>query len=56
MDEIRDRFGTTAVRRARLLTSGERMSAWLMPGDAPDAVDDLFGERPAGTARARRRA
>jgi DNA polymerase-4 len=56
MDEIRDRFGTTAVRRARLLTSGERMSAWLMPGDAPDAVDDLFGERPARTARARRRA
>ncbi|WCB93568.1 DNA polymerase [Baekduia alba] len=45
MDAIRDRFGTTAVRRARLLTSGDRMSAWLMPGDAPDAVDDLFADR-----------
>src|SRR4051794_24972573 len=51
MDAIRDRFGTTAVRRARLLTSGDRMSAWLMPGDAPDAVDDLFAERRPGGAR-----
>src|SRR3954452_8537863 len=32
MDQIRDRFGTTAVQRARLLTTGGRMSAWLMPG------------------------
>jgi DNA polymerase-4 len=41
MDQIRDRFGTTAVRRARLLTTGDRMSAWLMPGDAPDDVEGL---------------
>jgi hypothetical protein len=29
------------VRRARLLTTSTRMSAWLMPGDAPDDVDGL---------------
>jgi DNA polymerase-4 len=40
-DAIRDRFGTTAVRRARLLTTSSRMSAWLMPGDAPDDVEGL---------------
>jgi DNA polymerase-4 len=41
MDAIRDRFGTTAVRRATLLTTSDRMSAWLMPGDAPDDVEGL---------------
>jgi DNA polymerase-4 len=45
MDAIRDRFGTTAVRHATLLTTSDRMSAWLMPGDAPDTIDDLFTDR-----------
>src|SRR4051812_40297168 len=41
MDAIRDRFGATAVRPARLLTTSQRMSAWLMPGDAPDDLEGL---------------
>jgi DNA polymerase-4 len=41
MDAIRDRFGTTAVRPARLVGRSDRMSAWLMPGDAPDDLEGL---------------
>jgi DNA polymerase-4 len=41
VDAIRDRFGTTAVRSARLLATGQRTAAWLMPGDAPEDVEDL---------------
>ncbi|HEY6759782.1 MAG TPA: DNA polymerase IV [Baekduia sp.] len=45
IDAIRDTFGTTSLSRARLLTTSRRTSAWLMPGDAPDAVDDLIADR-----------
>ena len=42
IDAIRDRFGTATISRARLLNSPTRTSAWLMPDDTPDTVDDLF--------------
>lgn len=42
IDAIRDRFGTATIARARLLDSPARSSAWLMPGDTPDTIDDLF--------------
>ena len=36
LDEVRDRFGTTAVTRASLLSRGPRLATWLFPdgGDA----------------------
>lgn len=34
LDDVRERFGTTAITRAALLDGGEEVSAWLMPGDA----------------------
>lgn len=37
-DAIRDRFGTRSVQRAALLRSGDRGSAWLMPGDDADGL------------------
>jgi DNA polymerase-4 len=36
LDEIRNRFGTEAVTRAALLGRSQTLSAWLLPGDAPD--------------------
>ena len=37
LDELRERFGPTAVTRASLLGRGARFSPSLMPGDEPDA-------------------
>jgi DNA polymerase-4 len=42
VDAIRDRFGTATISRARLLDASPRTSAWLMPDDTPETVDDLF--------------
>jgi DNA polymerase-4 len=42
IDAIRDRFGTATISRARLLNTSTRTSAWLMPDDSPETVDDLF--------------
>jgi DNA polymerase-4 len=42
IDAIRDRFGTATISRARLLNTPTRTSAWLMPDDSPETVDDLF--------------
>ena len=42
IDAIRDRFGTSTISRARLLNTPTRTSAWLMPDDTPDTIDDLF--------------
>jgi DNA polymerase-4 len=36
VDRIRDRYGSTALRRAALLHTDDVMSPWLMPGDAAD--------------------
>ena len=33
LDEVRDRFGTTAVTRAALVKRDARSTAYLMPGD-----------------------
>ena len=33
LDEVRDRFGTTAVTRASLLGRGPRLATWLFPGE-----------------------
>ncbi|MEA2442035.1 MAG: polymerase [Thermoleophilaceae bacterium] len=40
IDAIRDRFGAEAVTRAVLIGRGERMAAWLMPGEetVPPAI------------------
>jgi DNA polymerase IV len=35
LDELRERFGADAVRRATLLDRGPRLSAHLLPGDEP---------------------
>ena len=37
MDEVRDRFGSTAVTRAVLLGRGPRLATWLFPEDDDDA-------------------
>ena len=37
LDEMRERFGADAVTRAALLGRGERVAAWLFPGEEPDA-------------------
>jgi DNA polymerase IV len=42
IDAIRDRFGTSTISRARLLSTPARTSAWLMPDDTPETLDDLF--------------
>jgi DNA polymerase-4 len=42
-DAIRDRFGSRSVQRAALLRTGDRGTAWLMPGDDADGLP----ERPA---------
>jgi DNA polymerase-4 len=36
LDEMRERFGPTAVTRAALLRRGERVAAWLFPGEEPE--------------------
>ncbi len=36
LDDVRERFGPTAVTRAALLRRGERVAAWLFPGEEPD--------------------
>jgi DNA polymerase-4 len=33
LDEVRDRFGATAVTRAALLHRAPRLATWLFPGD-----------------------
>jgi DNA polymerase-4 len=35
LDEVRDRFGPTAMTRAVLLGRGDGLSAWLLPGEEP---------------------
>jgi DNA polymerase-4 len=35
LDAARERFGPTAVTRAALLRRGERVAAWLFPGEEP---------------------
>ena len=35
VDGVRDRFGTDAITRARLLGRDERLAPWLQPGDGP---------------------
>ena len=35
LDEMRERFGPQAVTRAALLGRGERVAAWLFPGEEP---------------------
>jgi DNA polymerase-4 len=36
LDEVRDRFGTKAIRRAVLHEKGPRFQPWLMPGEEPE--------------------
>ena len=36
LDQVRERFGPTMVTRAALLRRGERVAAWLFPGEEPD--------------------
>ena len=36
LDEVRDRFGPTAITRASLVGRDPGLSAWLMPGDGHD--------------------
>lgn len=36
LDDVRERFGTAAITRAALLGTDPGLSAWLMPGDAPE--------------------
>ncbi len=33
LDELRDRFGNTAITRGRLLRAGPELTPWVMPGD-----------------------
>ena len=33
LDDVRERFGPAAIRRAALLGAGEELSPWLMPGE-----------------------
>jgi DNA polymerase-4 len=35
LDDVRERFGTTAIQRAALVRRDRELSAWLLPGDAP---------------------
>jgi DNA polymerase-4 len=39
-DAIRDRFGTSAVQRAALLSRGQEASPWLMPGEGADGLPE----------------
>ena len=32
LDALRERYGTTAIKRAALLNAGEELTPWLMPG------------------------
>jgi len=36
LDGVRERFGTAAITRAALLGADRELSAWLLPGDAPE--------------------
>ena len=36
LDEVRDRFGPTAIIRASLVGRDPGLAAWLMPGDGHD--------------------
>ena len=36
LDEVRDRFGPTAITRASLMGRDPGLAAWLMPGDGHD--------------------
>ena len=36
LDDVRDRFGTSAVTRASLVGRGTSLQTWLMPGEDPD--------------------
>jgi DNA polymerase-4 len=36
LDDVRDRFGTSAVTRASLVGRGPSLQTWLMPGEDPD--------------------
>ena len=36
LDEVRDRFGPKAIRRAVLHEKGPRFQPWLMPGEEPE--------------------
>ena len=53
LDEIRDRFGADAVTRAALLSSGPRLSAWLLPGDQPASPADAPTPQRGGLGRNR---
>jgi DNA polymerase-4 len=36
LDNVRDKFGTSAVTRASLVGRGQSLQTWLMPGEDPD--------------------
>ena len=40
LDDVRDRFGTDAVKRAALLDRGEDMTPWLLSGDAAQGLEE----------------
>jgi hypothetical protein len=39
LDDVRDRFGTGAVKRAALLAADQDATPWLLSGDVAEGVE-----------------